>query len=425
MKPTKTQESGSPSARGRIRPLADDEPSLDSGATNRYSISLMKVAIPKETRRDEKRVAATPETIKKLIAAGLTVSVESGAGEASVISDAEYQQAGASIAANTETLFKDADIILKVQRPTLEASAPELDSIKEGAILIGLLQPLIDSALVAELSKRKIIALSMDAIPRIARAQKMDALSSQSNVAGYKAVIMAADHLTKMMPLMMTAAGTISPAKVLVIGAGVAGLQAIATAKRLGAVIEAFDTRPVVKDQVESLGAKFIEVEAATETEDKGGYAKELSKDDQAKQLELIAKHAAHSDIIVTTAQIPGRPSPVLITEETVQKMKPGSVIVDLAVEGGGNCAISEKGKNVVKHGVTLIGQLNVPSLMANQASQLYARNIIHFLFEFYVDQKINLDMENDVIKGSLITQDGNVVHEGAKSALEKKGLSV
>jgi H+-translocating NAD(P) transhydrogenase subunit alpha len=363
---------------------------------------MLNVAIPKETAENERRVAAIPETVKKIIATGLSVTVETGAGEASFISNADYEAAGAAIASGPQSLLAKADLVLKVQKP----NDSEVSLLKEGAVLIGMLQPKLNPALVEKLNARKISALSMDAIPRIARAQKLDALSSQSNVAGYKAVLMAANALGRLMPMMMTAAGTILPAKVLVIGAGVAGLQAIATAKRLGAVIEAFDTRPVVKDQVESLGAKFVALETESEsTEDKGGYAKELSKESHEKEMALIASRAKVSDIVVTTAQIPGKPSPVLITEATVKGMKPGSVIVDLAVEGGGNCTLSEAGKDVVKYGVTIIGRLNIPSLMPAQSSALYARNIMNLLFEFCVKGVVHFDPQNEVIKGALITQ--------------------
>jgi H+-translocating NAD(P) transhydrogenase subunit alpha len=373
----------------------------------------VKVAIPREIEDNERRIAATPETVKKLIAAGLEISVESGAGEACSFSDEDYETAGASVANNVKSLLSSADLTLKVHKPLPNKAlgCHEVDLLKEGSILIAFLQPRLNSELLEKLNARKIKALSMDAIPRIARAQKLDALSSQANVAGYKSVLMASNALGKLMPLMMTAAGTIPPAKVLVIGAGVAGLQAIATAKRLGAIVEAFDTRPVVKDQVESLGGKFLQLEIQEQqTEDKGGYAKELSKESHDKELELIAAHSKISDIVITTAQIPGKQSPTLITEDTVRQMKAGSVIVDLAVEGGGNCTLSEPGRDVVKHGVIIIGRLNVPSLMPAQSSSLYARNMMNLVFEFYKDGKVDLDLENEVIKGALITLDGKVI---------------
>ena len=381
----------------------------------------MKVAIPKEIQENERRVAATPETVKKMVAAGLSVQVEMGAGEACSIADNIYQAAGATIASDAKSLLSDADIVLKIQKPLENKAlgANELDLLKPGAILIAFLQPTLNPDLIERLVNRKITSFSMDTIPRIARAQKLDALSSQSNVAGYKAVLMAANALGKLLPMMMTAAGTIPPGKVLVIGAGVAGLQAIATAKRLGAVVEAFDTRPAVKDQVESLGAKFVELEVAEhETEDKGGYAKELSKESHEKELKLISDRAKQADIVITTAQIPGKPAPVLIPEETVKGMKPGSVIVDLAIEGGGNCALTEAGRDVVKHDVAIIGRLNVPSLMPAQSSTLYARNIMNLLFEFYKEGKVNLDPKNEVVSGSLVTQDGKISQPDLQNAV-------
>jgi H+-translocating NAD(P) transhydrogenase subunit alpha len=372
----------------------------------------MNVFIPKEIAKGEFRVAASPETVKKLIAEKLNVNVETGAGLPSFFTDQAYQSQGATIVTDARTGYQTADLILKVQKPiTLPSGGShEIDLMKEGAALIGFLQPRFDKEMVKKCVARKLTSLSMDMIPRIARAQKLDALSSQSNVAGYKAVLMAANTLGKIMPLMMTAAGTIAPAKVLVIGAGVAGLQAIATAKRLGALIEAFDTRPVVKEQVESLGAKFISLDTEQETEDQGGYAKELSQESHDRELALIQEHTKHSDIVITTAQIPGKPSPVLITEETVKQMKPGSVIVDLAIEGGGNCALSVTDQVVTKHSVIIIGRSNVPSLMPEQASALYARNILNLVLEILDSENLKIDLENEVIKGSLVTQAGQIM---------------
>lgn len=376
----------------------------------------MKLGIPKETQTNEKRVAATPETVKKYIAAGFSVAVQSGAGEYANITDADYKAAGAEIAANAQALFAGSEIILKVQRP----SDAEIQSLKEDATLISFLYPLINTDTVLKLSNRKATVFAVDMIPRIARAQKMDALSSQSNLAGYKAVLIAADATGKFMPMLMTAAGTISPAKVLVLGAGVAGLQAIATARRLGAVVEAFDTRPVVKEQVESLGAKFIEVpikEAALE--DKGGYAKELSKESHDEELRFIGKHVQNADIVVTTALIPGKKAPVLITEDAVKQMKKGSVIVDLAAEAGGNCVLTEPGKRAVKHGVQIIGELNIPSLLAQEASLLYSRNIFNMMSEMYKDGKPAINEKDEVIQGSLIVRAGEVVHPAVKEKMQ------
>ena len=377
----------------------------------------MQIGIPKETQDNERRVAATPETVKKFIAAGFSVAVQSGAGEDANITDADFQTAGAKIASNAQALFGGSDIILKVQRP----SDQEILSMNEGAALICFLYPLIYPDTVLKLSNRKLTAFAVDMIPRIARAQKMDALSSQSNVAGYKAILMAADATGKFMPMLMTAAGTISPAKVLVLGAGVAGLQAIATARRLGALVEAYDTRPVVKEQVESLGARFIEIpikEAALE--DKGGYAKELSKESHEEELRFIGKHVQNADIVVTTALIPGKKAPVLITEDAVKQMKKGSVIVDLAAEAGGNCVLTEPGKRAVKHGVQIIGELNIPSLLAQESSLLYARNIFNMMSEMYKDGKPAINENDEVIQGSLIVKAGELVHPALKEKLQQ-----
>src|SRR3989338_6875281 len=375
----------------------------------------MELGIPKETQADEKRVAATPETVKKFVAAGFSVAVQSGAGECAHISDAEFQASGAKIVAGAQTIFGASDLILKVQRP----SDSEILWMKEGATLISFLYPLVQTDTVLKLSNRKLTAFAINLIPRIARAQKMDALSSQRNVAGYKAVLMAADALGKFMPLLMTAAGTISPAKVLVIGAGVAGLQAIATAKRLGAVVEAYDTRPVVKEQVESLGARFIEI-PLTETarEDEGGYAKGLSQESHEAELRFIGEHVQNADIVVTTALIPGKKAPILITEESVKQMKKGSVIVDLAVEAGGNCVLTEPGKRVVKHGVQIIGELNTPSLLAQESSRLYARNIFNMLSDMYRDGKLSINENDEVVRGTLVVRAGEVVHPAVKESL-------
>jgi len=377
----------------------------------------MQIGIPKETQDNERRVAATPETVKKFIAAGFSVAVQSGAGEDANITDADFQTAGAKIASNAQALFGGSDIILKVQRP----SDQEILSMNEGAALICFLYPLIYPDTVLKLSNRKLTAFAVDMIPRIARAQKMDALSSQSNVAGYKAILMAADATGKFMPMLMTAAGTISPAKVLVLGAGVAGLQAIATAKRLGALVEAYDTRPVVKEQVESLGARFIEIPIKeVALEDKGGYAKELSKESHEEELRFIGKHVQNADIVVTTALIPGKKAPVLITEDAVKQMKKGSVIVDLAAEAGGNCVLTEPGKRAVKHGVQIIGELNIPSLLAQESSLLYARNIFNMMSEMYKDGKPAINENDEVIQGSLIVKAGELVHPALKEKLQQ-----
>jgi len=376
----------------------------------------MKIAIPKERRADEARVAASPDTVKKYVGMGFDVVVESGAGEGASITDAAFAEAGATIAADEAAALSGADIVLKVARPlTAEEGLDELALMKPGAILISHLAALQNKAQVEAYAKAGVSAFALEMLPRITRAQSMDILSSQSNLAGYKAVLDAAAVYGRAFPMMMTAAGTVPPAKVLVLGAGVAGLQAIATAKRLGAIVFAFDVRPAVKEQVESLGGKFVEVdpEANKDAETKGGYAKEMSEDYKRKQADKIAETLRKTDIAISTALIPGKPAPVLITEEMVKGMRKGSVIVDLAVEAGGNCPLSEFGKVVEKHGVTLVGHANVPSRLAADASLLFAKNILNFLTLSYdkeaKDLKIN--WEDEIIKGTALTRDGQVVH--------------
>ena len=369
----------------------------------------MKIGIPAETRPGETRVAATPETVKKLAQGGHhTLIVQSGAGAGASIPDSEFTAAGATLAASAADVYGQSDIVLKVRGP----EAAELPLLRRGSILAALLNP-HDVAGIERLAATGVTAFAMEAVPRITRAQAMDVLSSQANIAGYKAVMLAANEYGRFMPLLMTAAGTVKAARVLILGAGVAGLQAIATAKRLGAVIEAFDVRPAVKEQVESLGAKFVEVPVSEEekkrAETSGGYAREMSDDYKQRQAALIDERARAADIIITTALIPGRPAPVLIREETVKLMKPGSVIVDLAVEQGGNCPISEKDRVVVKHGVKLVGMSNLPALLAADASALYARNLLNFL-NLLVDPKtgeLKLDREDEIIAGSLVCIDG------------------
>ena len=372
----------------------------------------MHIGIPAETRGGETRVAATPETVKKFTAKGLhVVLVQSGAGAGASIPDEEYQAAGASIVADPGELYGQSQIVLKVRAP----EASELALIRKDAVLVGLLSPHQAEGIEA-LAAHGITAFSMEKLPRISRAQSMDVLSSQANIAGYKAVIMAANIYQKFFPMLMTAAGTVKAARVLVLGAGVAGLQAIATAKRLGAVIEAFDVRPAAKEQVESLGAKFVEValsdEEKAQAETAGGYAREMSEDYKRRQGELVHQRASAADIIITTALIPGRPAPVLIREETVQAMKPGSVIVDLAVEAGGNCPLSELNKVVVKHGVHLVGIANLPGLVAADSSALYARNLMNFL-NLMLDAKtgeLNINREDEIIAGTLVCANGEVI---------------
>jgi len=370
----------------------------------------MRIGVVRETTPGERRVALVPETVGRHAKSGNEVVVERGAGEASSFPDRMYTDAGGTIGDAWS-----ADLVLKVARP----SDDELGRIREGAVLIAFLQPLTNHDLVRELARRRVTALSMDAIPRITRAQSMDALSSQATVAGYKAVLLAAVALPRFFPMLTTAAGTIAPAKAFIIGAGVAGLQAIATARRLGAVVEAFDTRPVVKEQVQSLGAKFLEVDLGETGEGAGGYAKELSEEAHRKEVELLAKAVKENDIIITTAAIPGRPAPKLITADMVRSMKPGSVIVDLAAETGGNTELTQAGKVIDVDGVRIDGTTNLPSTMPYHASQMYSRNIQSLLGLLITKEgKLNLDMNDDVIKGTVITKDGDVVHEQTKKIL-------
>lgn len=377
----------------------------------------MKIAIPKERRAQERRVAATPDTVKKLIALGAEVTVEAGAGLASRFSDAAFTSAGATIVSDLPTLLGDADVVLKVQRP-LHASdegPDELAAMKQGALLIGTLSPFAEPDALQAYASAGITALTMEFVPRITRAQTMDVLSSQSNLAGYRAVLDAAYEYERIMPMMMTAAGTLAPARVMVLGAGVAGLQAIATAKRLGAIVSATDVRPAAKEQVESLGGTFVMVEseetAAAETA--GGYAREMSEDYQRRQAELVAETLKKQDIAICTALIPGRKAPTLITDEMVHSMKPGSVIVDLAVEQGGNCTLSRPGEVVDVNGVRIVGHLNVPSRLATDASALYAKNLLNFVSPLINAENgtLQVDWDDEIVAATTLTRDGQVVH--------------
>ena len=380
----------------------------------------MRLAVLKETRSAENRVALVPLGVKALVKRGLTVTVQSGAGETSGISDLIYREAGAEIATNAQDTLKDAEVILVVNPPP----SNELDFLSEGSILVGFLDPLSNSDLVSRLVELNVTGISMELVPRITRAQSMDALSSQATVAGYKAVLLAANHLPKFLPMFTTAAGTIRPAKALILGAGVAGLQAIATARRLGAVVEAFDVRPAVKEQVESLGASFLESEEEVTAEGEGGYAKELTEDQHHKELELIGDALADTDIVITTAQIPGREAPVLITEDMVKTMKYGSVIVDLASESGGNCELSEAGETVLAHGVQILGPSNLPTSIPVPSSQMYSKNIVTLISEFLGDGgELQLDFENDVVGPSTVTHGGEVRNERVQSAMQSKNL--
>jgi NAD(P) transhydrogenase subunit alpha len=369
----------------------------------------VKIAVPKETKPYEKRVALTPDVVKSLIKLGFECIVEAGAGANSYFADAAYTQAGATLETDKNKLYAGADVVLKVNAP----SADEIALMQPGAVLLSFMMANSNLELVAACVKQGISSFSVDAIPRISRAQKMDALSSQANLAGYKAVIVAANALGKIFPLLMTAAGTIKPSKVVIMGAGVAGLQAIATAKRLGAIVEVSDIRPETKEQVQSLGGKFIEVKSDASVQTEGGYVKGVSEEFLKMQQALIAKHVADADIVITTALIPGRKAPVLITEEMVKSMQLGSVIVDMAVEAGGNCVLSELNKTVVKNGVTIIGESNLPSLLPFNASELYAKNISTFLIHLATKDSFKWEMDEEITKGALITHKGVAVHPG------------
>ena len=387
----------------------------------------MQIGIIKERRLDEKRVAATPDTVKKFIAMGLKVNIEKGAGITAAITDQEYENAGASILDDAQRVLENADIVLKINKPIgpKEKDGSKLDEVKllkSGSILVSLMEPYKDGDLIGLIAKQNITCFALELIPRITRAQTMDVLSSQSNLAGYKAVIEASTTYGKAFPMMMTAAGTVPPAKCLVMGAGVAGLQAIATARRLGAVVSASDVRPAAKENVESLGAKFIAVEDEEfkQAETSGGYAKEMSDEYKKKQTELIAATVAKQDIIICTALIPGKPAPVLLTPEMVDTMKPGSVIVDLAVEQGGNCPLSEPNKVVDRSGVQIIGCTNLASRVAIDASALFAKNLLNFVTPLInsLENKIEINMQDEIIVGSMITKDGKIVHDAVTTSM-------
>jgi NAD(P) transhydrogenase subunit alpha len=375
----------------------------------------MKIAVLKERRPEETRVAASPDTVKKLVQLGAAVSVETGAGLFAAFSDAAYEAAGASIAPDFATALANADIVLKVQRPLAgENGAPdELGAMKQGAVLVGILQPHSDRTLIDGFARRGVTAFAMEFLPRITRAQTMDVLSSQANLAGYRAVLEASYEFGRAFPMMMTAAGTVAPARVVVLGAGVAGLQAIATARRLGAVVSAFDVRRAAKEQVESLGASFIEVDEAIDAETKAGYAREMDEAYRRKQEAKLAEVLRKQDIAICTALIPGRPAPRLITEPMVRDMKPGSVIVDLAVEQGGNCELSEPGKTVTRHNVRIVGYPNLPGRIPVDASHLYSRNLLSFL-SLLIDKEtkgLKIDWTDEIIAATVLTRDSRIVH--------------
>ncbi|HEV3101480.1 MAG TPA: Re/Si-specific NAD(P)(+) transhydrogenase subunit alpha [Candidatus Dormibacteraeota bacterium] len=373
----------------------------------------MKVGTPKESSPDERRVALVPDTVTRLASAALEVSVESGAGSSAYFTDEAYQQAGAKVIKGASALLSESDVVLKVQAP----STAEVEMLRKDAVLISFLQPATQGDIVQALAKRGVTAFSLELVPRISRAQSMDALSSQASVSGYKAVLMAAGQVGKFFPMMMTAAGTIPPARVLVMGAGVAGLQAIATARRLGAVVSAYDVRPAVKEEVHSLGATFIELALETQ-EGEGGYAREQSEEFLRKQRELIGEHVAKSDVVITTAAVPGRRAPLLVTGEMVKGMRPGSVIVDLAADTGGNVELTQAGEDIEVGGVTIIGTRNVPSTMPLHASQLYSRNVANLLLHLVKEGAIVLDFADEITKGCCVTHGGEIVNERAKQTV-------
>ncbi len=380
----------------------------------------MIIAVPKEVLPGENRVAVVPDVASKLIKDGYEVRVEKNAGLSAGFTDDKYLSSGANIVDDVRQLYTGADIVLKVQGPVEHPvlNVHELELIKEGTLLITFLYSLHYPELAKQCAEKGINTISMDAIPRTTLAQKMDALSSQANIAGYKSVILAANHLGKIFPLLMTAAGTISPARVVIMGAGVAGLQALGTAKRLGAVVEVSDIRPSVKEEVHSLGGKFIEVDTDENMQDAGGYAKEASEEFLQKQKALLFKHITEADIVITTALVPGKKAPVLVTEEMVKNMRPGSVILDMAVEFGGNCEISEKNKTVKKHYVTIIGEPNLPSLVATHASEVYSKNILNLLLHIGKQGNVELNLEDEITKGALITYNKEVVNARTKELL-------
>jgi len=381
----------------------------------------MKVSVPKEIVENEQRVALNPDAVARLTQRGMELLVESGAGEGAFYQDQDYEKARATIIKDTAALYIDADVVLKVQPPVSNETLGrhEVELMAQGGVLIAFLQPLINLELMKMLATKKITSFSMDAIPRIARAQKMDALSSMSSLAGYKAALIAADSLERYFPMMITAAGTTPPSKGLVLGAGVAGLQAIATARRLGAVVEAFDVRPVVKEQVESLGATFIQTEELTQTAaDTSGYATQLSQDAQQRERNLIHKHVAQADFVITTALVPGKPAPVLVTRDMVNDMRPGSVIVDISTESGGNCELSKPGEVVMEHGVSIHGPLNLPSAMATHASQMYSRNVLSLLEHLVKDGHLIVDTDDAITQSCCITHEGHIIHGPTLEAL-------
>ncbi len=381
----------------------------------------MKVGVVKETFAGENRVALIPASVPPLVKAGFEVLVEAGAGSAAGFTDEAFAAKGARVAGSRAEVFEGVDVVLQVRSlgSNLEAGIADLGLIRQGQALIGFCDPLTAPSAAQQIAARGGVQFSMELIPRTTKAQSMDALSSMATIAGYKAVLLAAGALPKMFPMMMTAAGTISPAKVFIVGAGVAGLQAIASARRMGAVVEAYDVRPAVKEQVQSLGAKFLDLPLdAAESQDKGGYAKQLDESFYQRQREMMLKAMAATDVVITTAAIPGKKAPILVTEEMVKAMSPGSVIVDLAAERGGNCELTVPGETIVKHGVTILGPTNLPATVPGHASQMYAKNITTLLTYLVKDGKLELNLEDQIIRETLVTHNGEVVHPRVREAL-------
>lgn len=372
----------------------------------------MKIAVVKEINQGEQRVALIPDIVARLVKQDLEIWVETGAGEKSFWSNEAYTQAGAKIITDTDRLWGEADVVLKVGVPT----PAEVSKLRSGVTLISCLTPLANEQLISQLARQGVTSLAMELIPRSTRAQSMDALSSQASIAGYKAVLLAAAALPKYFPMLTTAAGTIAPAKVFVIGVGVAGLQAIATSRRLGAIVEAFDIRPAVREEVQSLGAKFIEVPLTEDTVGENGYAKEVSQSAQELTQQTIAQHVRTADVVITTAQVPGKKAPQLVTAEMVSQMRPGSVIVDLAAEQGGNCAYTEVGKSIDRHQVTIVGTINLPATVPVHASQLYAKNIGTLLQYLIKDGALSLDFTDDIVSSTCVTHQGEICNERVRN---------
>ncbi len=385
---------------------------------------MLQIGVPREIAIGERRVALIPESVEGVVASGSEVTIERGAGVEAGFLDEAYEDAGARIADSAAQLLSGSDLVLKVQPPRVRDSGEhEIDDMREGAALISFLRPLDEPERIERLAKRRLSAFSMELMPRITRAQSMDALSSQSTIAGYRAVLLAAAALPRIFPMLVTAAGTLKPAKLLVIGAGVAGLQALGTAKRLGAVTSAYDTRAAVKEQVQSLGAKFVELDLESgDAEDAGGYARAQSEEFYEKQRVALGKHVAVSDVVITTALVPNQPAPRLITAAAVAQMKPGSVVVDLAAEAGGNCELTEPDAEIMKHGVTLIGYTNLPSQVSNHASQMYAKNLVTFLQHLMKAGSLRIDFEDEITRGTLVTHQGEIVNQTVRALLGADG---